>query len=152
MSNDVKETDLKDESGVSINFSSKVINSMHNDVNDVKKTDVTDESVSNIIDQYQSVFHGIGKLKDVKVKLYIDEKIKPVAQKHRRIPFHLREKVENEIKRLLDADVIERVDEPTAWISPLLWCQKRVVMKYDYVWTWLKQIKPSNVSGISFLL
>ena len=52
VSNNVKETALKDESGVNINFSSKVVN----DVIDVKKTDVTDESVSNILDQYQTCF------------------------------------------------------------------------------------------------
>ena len=66
-----------------------------------------------------SVFcNKIGKMKDVTVSLSIDPEITPVAMKHRRIPFHLREKVEQEIQRLLEADVIEMVDEPTEWVSP----------------------------------
>ena len=43
---------------------------------------------------YDDIFQGIGKLKGVKVTLHIDETVKPVAQKHRRVPFHLRDKVE----------------------------------------------------------
>ena len=46
------------------------------------------------------LFEGIGKLKDTTVKLHIDESIPPVAQKHRRTPFHLRDKVEQEIQNL----------------------------------------------------
>ena len=44
--------------------------------------------------QYPSLFTGIGQLKGVQVKLHIDPAISPVAQKARRIPFHLRKKVE----------------------------------------------------------
>ena len=68
-----------------------------------------------------SVFNNkIGKKKDVIDKLSIDPEIDPVAMKHRRIPFHLRGKVEKEIQRLLEADVIERVYEPTGWVSPVV--------------------------------
>ena len=50
--------------------------------------------------KYLKLFEGIGKLKDTTVKLHIDESIPPVAQKHRRTPFHLRDKVEQEIQNL----------------------------------------------------
>ncbi|KAL8605547.1 hypothetical protein ACOMHN_031484 [Nucella lapillus] len=67
-----------------------------------------------------SLFKGIGKLKDVKVTLYQDPSVQPVAQPHRRIPFHLRKQVEEEIQRLEDLDIIEKVDGPTPWISPIV--------------------------------
>ena len=48
----------------------------------------------------------VGKMKNFSVSLSIDPEVK-----HRRIPFHLRNKVEKEIERLLDADIIEMVDD-----------------------------------------
>ena len=62
----------------------------------------------------------IGKIKGVNIKLHIDMDIKPVAPPHRRIPYHLRDKVEEEIQRLEDIDVIERVTGPTPWVSPVV--------------------------------
>ena len=73
-----------------------------------------------IVNNHKSRFQGIGKLKDVKVKLSIDAEIKPVANKHRRIPFHLREKVDTEPKRSTKASVIEPVKEPTGWMSSVV--------------------------------
>ena len=40
----------------------------------------------------------LGKLKDCEVKLHIDRTVPPVANKHYRIPFHLRDKVEEELQ------------------------------------------------------
>ena len=39
---------------------------------------------------------------------------------HGRIPFNLRQKVKEEIKRLEDLDVIEIVDGQTYWVSPIV--------------------------------
>ena len=66
------------------------------------------------------LFQGIGKLKGGKVKLEIDTQVKPVAQPHRRIPFHMRKKVEQELKRLEELDIIEKVEGPTPWVSPIV--------------------------------
>ena len=71
--------------------------------------------------KYPNLFKGIGKLKDTMVKIHIDETVQPVAQKCRRTPFHLRDKVEKEIQKLLDEDIIEKVGgEPTPWVSPIV--------------------------------
>ena len=75
---------------------------------------------SSIPDSYPDLFEGMGKMKDMKVKLHIDHEVKPVCQPHRRIPFHLRKKVEAELKRLEDLDIIEKVDGPTPWVSPIV--------------------------------
>ena len=48
-----------------------------------------------------------------KIKLHIDTGVKPMAQSHRRIPFHTRRKVEEELVRLEKLDFIEPVHEPT---------------------------------------
>lgn len=41
-----------------------------------------------------------------------------VEQPPRRQPFSVREKMEKEIQHLLDQDIIEKVNEPTVWVSP----------------------------------
>ena len=45
-----------------------------------------------ICSRHPKLFQGIRKLKGTKVKLHIDESVTPVAQPHRRIPFHMRKK------------------------------------------------------------
>ncbi|KAJ8001173.1 hypothetical protein DPEC_G00188530 [Dallia pectoralis] len=59
-------------------------------------------------------------LKDFQVKLHINTDIQPTCQPHRRVPFHIRQKVEEELKRLVNDDVIETVTGPTPWVSPIV--------------------------------
>ena len=55
------------------------------------------------------------------VHLFIHDKVPPVAQKARRIPYKMREKVSTELEILRQRDIIEDVkDEPTPWISPIV--------------------------------
>ena len=68
----------------------------------------------------EELFNGVGKLKDHKVKLHIDESIPPVAQTHRRIPFHLRKQVEKKLEEMEKDDIIEKTEGPTPWVSPIV--------------------------------
>ena len=78
-----------------------------------------------VISKFPDLFEGIGKLKGTKCKLHVDDTVKPVAQPHRRIPFHVRKQTEKELQRLLDLDIIECVgDEPTPCVSPIQVVQK----------------------------
>jgi hypothetical protein len=78
-----------------------------------------------LVQQYSHIFHGIGKMKDVEVKLHIDETVTPIAQRARRIPFHLRKKVEQELDNLESQGIIEKVEGPTPWVSPLVVIPKK---------------------------
>ncbi|GFR81610.1 Nfx1-type zinc finger-containing-like protein [Elysia marginata] len=73
----------------------------------------------------ENLFEGFGKIKGIKIKLYIDEKVQPVAQKHRRIPYHIRKDTEAELKRLEEQDIIENVEGPTPWVSPIVVIPKK---------------------------
>ena len=73
-----------------------------------------------LIKNYESMFKGIGEIDGVKVKLHINEKVEPKQQRHRRIPFHIRKDVEKELQRLQDLDIIEKVEGPTPWVSPIV--------------------------------
>ena len=50
-----------------------------------------------LVQIYPTLFDGIGKLKNVEVALHIDTSTTPVAQATRRIPFHMKQKVEKEL-------------------------------------------------------
>jgi len=67
--------------------------------------------------RYPKVF-GVGKLKDYKLKLNVDSEVTPIAQKPRRVPFALREKVTAKVEDLIAKDIV--VDGPTSWISPVV--------------------------------
>ena len=59
--------------------------------------------------KYPECFEGLGKLKDFQLKIAIDDTVKPVVQPLRRIPYHLRDKVEQKLLELESYDIIEKV-------------------------------------------
>ena len=73
-----------------------------------------------MIEEYDDLFHGLGKLKNYQIKLHIDESVPPVAQPHRRVPFHVRKQLEEQLRRDEDLGVIERIEGPTPWVSPIV--------------------------------
>ena len=73
-----------------------------------------------MVEEFSDLTVGVGRAG--KISLDIDDSVKPVAQKHRRTPFHLRPVVEEQIKQLLENDLIEKVPEheATEWVSPIV--------------------------------
>ena len=90
-------------------------------------SDTNDKNLDNILNKHAKVFQGLGKLKTDKVKLNIDTHQAPKAQPQRRIPYHIRQKVENAIEELEKQDIIERVPEsqPTPWVSRIVAVPKK---------------------------
>ncbi|XP_062610673.1 uncharacterized protein K02A2.6-like [Saccostrea cucullata] len=81
--------------------------------------EITKEA-STIVQEYSDLFVGLGKLKKFQLKLHVDNTVRPVAQPLRRLPYHMREAVGNKIDELENLDVIEKVEGPTPWVSPLV--------------------------------
>ena len=86
----------------------------------INSIETKDSYIDNLITEYKDLFSGLGKMKDIEIKFEIDESVKPVAQKLRRVPYHVRQKVEKKIKELLDMDIIEPVTGCSEWISPII--------------------------------
>ena len=88
---------------------------------------MSDENIAKIVKKFPKVFEGVGKLKNKQIELVIDQEVQPVAQQQRRIPFHLRDKVEKQLRQLEQQDIIERVpeDEKTDWVSPIVCVPKK---------------------------
>ncbi len=77
-------------------------------------------STPDIVDKYKACFEGVGKLTDYQVKIHLKEEVNPVAQHPRRVSFSLREKVESKLHELEQMEIIEKVQEPTPWVSPIV--------------------------------
>lgn len=80
----------------------------------------SDGENADLLTDFKPLFTGFGKLQGREVKLTVDPEVKPVAQPLRRTPFGLREKVAKKIQELVDKDIIEPVEKPTPWVSPLV--------------------------------
>ena len=89
-------------------------------VNTTTVTDVNKDSPESLQEEFECLFGGIERLRNKIVKLHVDPDITPRQQPHSSIPFHVRGDVEKELERLERLDVIERVEGPTPWISPIV--------------------------------
>jgi len=88
----------------------------------VNQVDSRAEALSKAVlqEKYGEVFQGVGKLQGYELSFNVDQSVKPVAQPVRRIPFGLRQKVDEKLDQLLKDDIIEEVPEgPSSWISPI---------------------------------
>ena len=62
----------------------------------------------------------MGCLKNFELKFHINPDVNPVAQPERRIPFHIRANVDEELDNLTKAGIIEPCIGPNPWVSPLV--------------------------------
>ena len=89
-------------------------------VNMIKSEDK--QGLQEILSGYPECFSGIGKLRGYQVKLHTEAEVKPVAEPPRRIPYHLKERVDNAISLMLQDDVIEEhpSSEQAPWVSNIV--------------------------------
>ena len=74
---------------------------------------------------YKELFDGVRKLKGCQVKLRVNPNVSPVAQPVRRTPFSVRDKVKKKVEELVSMDIIEPVNGPTPWASPVVLVSKQ---------------------------
>ena len=79
-----------------------------------------------VFDRFGDLFDGKLGLLEGEVHLEIDPNVAPVKMPLRRIPVAMRDRVEAELRKMVDDDVIAPVSRPTPWVSALL-----VVAKQD---------------------
>ena len=81
--------------------------------------------VESLVQSYSDLFEGLGKLKGFQVHLHVDKDVQPIAQSHRRVPFHVRKDLENQLTRDEELGVIEKTEGPTPWVSPVVVVPKK---------------------------
>ena len=70
-----------------------------------------------ILHEYPDVFEGIGKYPGPDCHIQVDPSIPPKQTLCQPIPVHLKEKFQQEINKMLQADVLAPVHEATPWIN-----------------------------------
>ena len=82
-------------------------------------------NVDNVIEDYNDIFEGTGKLKDFELILHTDKSVLPVVHPSREIPYNLRQKLREKLIELEENDIIEKVEGPMTWVSPIVIVPKR---------------------------
>ncbi|XP_033111303.1 uncharacterized protein LOC117112337 [Anneissia japonica] len=68
---------------------------------------IVENFTDKLINEFSDILCGVGKLKDYQVHLHIDETVIPVAQGTRRVPFHVRKDLEEQLARDEELGIIE---------------------------------------------
>ena len=69
-----------------------------------------------VLTDFADIFKGLGKMEG-KLHLEVDESVPSVIMPPRRVPVALKGKFKEEIDRLIGVSVLEKVEEPTTWVS-----------------------------------
>lgn len=77
-----------------------------------------------IFKDFNELFQGLGCLPG-KHSIDINEDVPPTACACRKVPFALREPLKQELKRMEKLGVIEKVDQPTPWVSAIVIVKKK---------------------------
>ncbi|XP_014204698.1 uncharacterized protein K02A2.6-like [Copidosoma floridanum] len=80
---------------------------------------VANEKLKSIIKKHEAVFTGRGKFTKGEVKLELKEEAKPKYLLARSVPFALKERIENELKRLESQGTIEAIKH-SEWATPIV--------------------------------
>ena len=72
-----------------------------------------------VTSEYADLFDGVGLLEG-DIHLEVDETVRPTQMPLRRLPLGVRNKVAEELQRLVNNGIIAPVSEPTPWVSALL--------------------------------
>ena len=77
-----------------------------------------------IVTRFPEVFNGIGKLKNHQVTLHIDDSVPSVASPPRPVPFHLKGRLRQEIKKMEEEGIVEEHSGPAPWVSNIVLAPK----------------------------
>jgi transposase InsO family protein len=78
-----------------------------------------------ILEEYADVFDGRLGLMEGDVHLEVDQNVQPIQMPLRRLPIALHDRVEAELRKLVDDEIIAPVTKPTPWVSALLVTTRR---------------------------
>ena len=76
-----------------------------------------------VLKEFQDTFTGLGNLEG-EITIHLKPDATPVVHPPRRVPFALRDKLQAELKRMEDLNVIEQVTIPTDWVNSLVTVEK----------------------------
>jgi hypothetical protein len=92
-------------------------------LNIIKRIWAVNTSDPNLMAEYKDVFGEIGCLQG-EYHIITDPEVKPVIHPPRKIPISMMDKLKAELERMKQLDLIDKIDEPSDWVSPLVIVEK----------------------------
>ncbi|CAI5671480.1 unnamed protein product [Oreochromis niloticus] len=83
-----------------------------------------DMDYNELMKEYGDLFRGLGCLAGEHT-IRVDESVTPVIHSCRKVPFALQKPLKAELDRMENLEVIEKIDEPTEWVSSLVIVEKK---------------------------
>ena len=77
-----------------------------------------------LMEEYSDLFQGLGCLPGEHT-IRVDKNVPPVINPCRKVPFALQKPLKTELDRMESLNVIEKIDEPTDWVSSLVIVEKK---------------------------
>lgn len=78
---------------------------------------------SQVMVEFSEVFEGIGLFQG-ECSIHTDPAVHPTVHPPRRVPLALQDKLKNELERMESLNIIQKVTEPTQWVSSLVVVEK----------------------------
>ena len=92
-------------------------------LNLIKRISTINVSDEQFLSEFSDCFGEIGTLKNTH-HIEIKDNVTPVVTPVRKIPLALKPKLEKELKRMVDLDIIEPVQKPSDWVNGLVLVEK----------------------------
>ena len=90
----------------------------------VLNVNLTSSRVPFLKEKHKEVFKGIGKLKR-EWNIYLKDNTTPTVYPARRVPAAMQNKLKQELSRLEDLRIIEKVITPTEWVNSMVMVEKK---------------------------
>ena len=79
-----------------------------------------------VLKNYSDIFQGLGKFPGEPYKLRLKPDSTPAKHRPRKVPLHLQDAFHEEVKRLVEIDVLDPINEPTEWVNSFVVVEKQV--------------------------
>ena len=76
-----------------------------------------------LLEKYPKCFRGVG-LFSGEYHIDLKQNAEPVIHPPRRVPESMKDAVKKELQRMIEIDVIEKVEQPTDWVNSVVYVTK----------------------------
>ena len=107
---------------------SKELEPIQTSISSSTAQDIAPLTKEKVISDYADVFTGLGKFPGPPYELKLKPNAVPAKHRPRKVPVHLQEAFHDEVRRLIDIDVLEPVKEHTEWVNSYVIVEKDVTI------------------------